>query len=73
MRFVPKEEGDKIIKEAFVIFREGSWEEFKISKSFLSKLFNIDKKELQRMSSDAGISMSDKVGLIKLFQLLNKV
>jgi len=44
MRFVPKEESDKIIKEKFVIFSNGNWEEFKMSKSFLSKLFNIDKK-----------------------------
>ncbi len=72
MRFVPKEEGDKIIKEAFVIFSNGSWEEFKISKSLLSKFFNTDKKELQSFATDAGISMNDKVGLIRLFQLLNK-
>ncbi len=71
MRFVPKEEGKKIIKEEFVVFRDGNWEGLKMSKSFLSKLFNIDKKELQGISTNAGISMSDKIGLIKLFQLLN--
>lgn len=72
IRFVPKKEADKIIKEAFVIFNNGSWEEFKISKSFLSKFFNIGKKELQGVATDAGISMSDKAGLVKLFELLNK-
>lgn len=72
IRFVPKEKRDLIIKEYFFLLDQGSWSPFKPNKSTLSKLFNVDKKELQSLASNTGVNLNSKNGLIELFKTLNK-
>ena len=71
IRFVPKEEPNIIIKRNYVILVDDAWQTIKFNKSSISKLFNIDKKELQKKASSAGIKLDNKQGLLQIFDLLN--
>lgn len=72
IRFVPKKKVEAVIKEHYVIFEKEQWEEIKLNKSAFSKLFKVDKKELQSLASENGLNTNNKQGLKALFQLLNK-
>lgn len=70
--FVPQKEEEPIIKKNYVVLDNRNWIRFKMNKSAISKLFNVDKKELKSIASNKGINTSDKRGLLQLFQALNK-
>jgi len=72
LRFVSRKEEKVVINGFFALFREGEWQSFKLSKSALAKLFEKDKKELQSIASERGLDLSEKKGLMKLLQILNK-
>jgi hypothetical protein len=71
IRFVPKSDAKLVLEENYFILSNGAWREFKISRSSISKLFKVEKKELQSIASENGIITGSKSGLIELFQLLN--
>ncbi len=72
IRFVPKEKQESIISRHYVVFSDGNWKELKWNKSGISKLFNIDKKELQKRASKAGIELAESKGLYQIFDILNQ-
>ena len=71
IRFSPKPKPELIATSHYVLYKNGEWVDFKLSKSSISKLFRIDKKQMQSSAREAGIANYDDQGLIKLFQLLN--
>ena len=69
--FVAKDKKDLVIKEHFVLLKQGNWSSFKLTLSTLSKLFKVDKKELQSIASNKSINLTNKNGLVALFKILN--
>ncbi len=70
-RFVAKEKPGLVINKHFSILNNGSWGAFKLSKSAISKLFKVDKKELQNIADKANISINDQYGLLQLYKEMN--
>ncbi len=71
VRFAPKNKNDLIIRKNFVLLRNGKWEDFKITKSTIGKLFKVDKKELQVMINKNNLQPNSKQNLVQLFKWLN--
>lgn len=71
IRFVAKEEPVSIISSRHTVLINDTWEDIKWNKSGISKLFKIDKKELQKRASNAGIALDNERGLFNIFDLLN--
>lgn len=70
VRFVPKEKPDVIINEHYVLFRNGKWQETKLNKSVVGKLFGLSKKDVQAIMAEQDFN-DNTLGLIELFQFLN--
>lgn len=71
IRFTPKPKPELVTTKNYVIYKKGKWISFKLSKSSISKLFEIDKKRMQSSANQASIARYNEEGLSKLFQLLN--
>ena len=72
IRFAPKEKKDLDIREYFVLFSQGRWSSFKLTKTTISKLFMLDKKELQPLAAKEGVNLNNKDGLVELFKIMNR-
>lgn len=69
--FTAKKNPKLVVNEKFIVLNNGVWQAFKLNKPAISKLFKIDKKELQKQASANGISTDNRNGLVQLFQLVN--
>jgi len=69
-RFVAKQEEAETISNHYVVFENGNWVKFRLSKSSIGKQFGMSKKELQSKTTK-GINTNAKEGLVQLFNVLN--
>ncbi|MCB0494841.1 MAG: hypothetical protein KDC79_01780 [Cyclobacteriaceae bacterium] len=71
VRFEPKPEAQLNVGENYFVWNGESWKSFKLNKSGIGNLFNLDKKTLQNYISEQGISPTNKEQLILVFQHFN--
>lgn len=70
-RFVPKPEAPVNISIVFYVWDSGAWNEFRLNKSSIGKLFKVDKKEIQNFSYENHLNISNAKDLIQLFHYFN--
>lgn len=73
IRFVPKPEAEISVSEKFYVWNGSEWNSFKMNKSGIAKLFNLDKKEVQEVTSTNNIKTSTNEGVVALFQYFNNL
>jgi len=71
LRFVPQKKKENVISVHYVFFDNEKWKSFKLNKSSLAKLFQVEKKTLQSNAETEGINTNTEKGLIELFDFLN--
>ena len=72
VRFVPKPEEELNLKPQYFIWKNLTWEPFKISKKAVLKLFGKDKKDFLKLVSRYDIDLSRKESLIQVFKIINE-
>lgn len=72
IRFVAKPKESVEISKHYKLYKNSSWQDYKLTKGSIAKAFNLSKKQLQEKTKQAGLNFYSQEGSLKVFILLNK-